>query len=224
MFFVASKALWFFAAPSALLILGALVGAAFSARRSGQLLALGCLAVLLVIGAAPARRASDCAAGEPLSRAARQPAAALRRRRARRRDRRRHHPRARPDDLRRRRGTPDRSGDPRPSLPLGADRLHRRQQFAARSSVERGGRRAPPARRDGRRFRSASRSKRARATPTRTRASPPRSSTPSLARLGWSSLPPITCRGRWDCSARRVSPRSPIRSTIAPRAGAAIGA
>ena len=53
MFFVASKALWFFAAPSALLILGALVGAAFSARRSGQLLAFACLALLLVIGAAP---------------------------------------------------------------------------------------------------------------------------------------------------------------------------
>jgi uncharacterized SAM-binding protein YcdF (DUF218 family) len=54
MFFVASKALWFFAAPSALLILGALIGAAFSARRGGQLLALGCVAALLVIGAAPA--------------------------------------------------------------------------------------------------------------------------------------------------------------------------
>jgi uncharacterized SAM-binding protein YcdF (DUF218 family) len=53
MFFIASKALWFFAAPSALLILGALIGAAFSARRSGQLLALGCLAMLLVVGAAP---------------------------------------------------------------------------------------------------------------------------------------------------------------------------
>ena len=53
MFFVASKALWFFAAPSALLMLGALVGAAFSARRGGRSLALGCLAVLLVIGAAP---------------------------------------------------------------------------------------------------------------------------------------------------------------------------
>ena len=45
MFFIASKALWFFAAPSALLILGALIGAAFSARRGGQLLALGCLAI-----------------------------------------------------------------------------------------------------------------------------------------------------------------------------------
>ena len=44
MFFIASKALWFFAAPSALLMLGALIGAAFSARRGGQLLALGCLA------------------------------------------------------------------------------------------------------------------------------------------------------------------------------------
>ncbi len=53
MFFIASKALWFFAAPSALLMLGALIGAAFSARRGGQLLTLGCLAVLLVIGAAP---------------------------------------------------------------------------------------------------------------------------------------------------------------------------
>jgi uncharacterized SAM-binding protein YcdF (DUF218 family) len=54
MFFIASKVLWFFAAPSALLILGALIGAAFSARRSGQLLALGCLAILIVVGAAPA--------------------------------------------------------------------------------------------------------------------------------------------------------------------------
>jgi uncharacterized SAM-binding protein YcdF (DUF218 family) len=53
MFFIASKVLWFFAAPSALLILGALFGAAFSARRSGQLLALGCLAMLLIVGAAP---------------------------------------------------------------------------------------------------------------------------------------------------------------------------
>jgi uncharacterized SAM-binding protein YcdF (DUF218 family) len=53
MFFIASKALWFFAAPSALLIVGALVGAAFSARRTGRLLALACAALLLVIGAAP---------------------------------------------------------------------------------------------------------------------------------------------------------------------------
>jgi len=53
MFFIASKALWFLAAPSALLILGALIGAAFSSRRRGQLLAFVCLALLLVIGAAP---------------------------------------------------------------------------------------------------------------------------------------------------------------------------
>jgi uncharacterized SAM-binding protein YcdF (DUF218 family) len=53
MFFVASKALWFFAAPSALLILGALVGAAFSARLGARGAALGCLAALLVIGLAP---------------------------------------------------------------------------------------------------------------------------------------------------------------------------
>ena len=33
---------------------GALIGAAFSVSRTGQLLALGCLAILLVIGAAPA--------------------------------------------------------------------------------------------------------------------------------------------------------------------------
>ena len=53
MFFIASKALWLFAAPSALLILGALAGAAFSARRGARLTALGCLAALLTIGVAP---------------------------------------------------------------------------------------------------------------------------------------------------------------------------
>jgi len=53
MFFLASKALWFLAAPSALTILGALVGAAYSSRRWGQLLAFACLALLLVVGAAP---------------------------------------------------------------------------------------------------------------------------------------------------------------------------
>ncbi len=53
MFFVVSKALWFFAAPSALLTLGALVGAAFSARRGARWAALGCLAALLAIGVAP---------------------------------------------------------------------------------------------------------------------------------------------------------------------------
>ena len=55
MFFIASKALWFFAAPSALLTLGALVGAAFAAHRGARWTpALRCLAVLLVIGVAPA--------------------------------------------------------------------------------------------------------------------------------------------------------------------------
>jgi len=54
MFFVASKALWFFAAPAALLTLGALVGVVFAARRGARLAALGCLAALLVIGVAPA--------------------------------------------------------------------------------------------------------------------------------------------------------------------------
>ena len=59
MFFIASKALWFLAAPSALLILGALIGAAFSSRRRGQLLAFVCLALLLVIGAAPVGALND---------------------------------------------------------------------------------------------------------------------------------------------------------------------
>ena len=151
MFFIASKALWFFAAPSALLILGALIGAAFSARRSGQLLALACLAMLLVVGAAPLGALLIAPLENRFPRAARQPAAALRRRRARRRNRRRHQPRARPNDLRRRRGAPDRNGDPRPPLSFGAHRLQRRQQLSPRSSVERGGGSAPPARRDGRR-------------------------------------------------------------------------
>jgi uncharacterized SAM-binding protein YcdF (DUF218 family) len=54
MFFVASKVLWFFAAPSALLILGALIGAVFSARRGGRWLAIGCLVALLIVGDGPA--------------------------------------------------------------------------------------------------------------------------------------------------------------------------
>jgi uncharacterized SAM-binding protein YcdF (DUF218 family) len=53
MFFVASKVLWFFAAPSALLILGALIGAVFSARRGGRWLAIGCLVALLIVGYGP---------------------------------------------------------------------------------------------------------------------------------------------------------------------------
>ena len=53
MFFIASKTLWFFAAPSALLILGALVGFAFARRRCGRALAFACLAALLLIGVAP---------------------------------------------------------------------------------------------------------------------------------------------------------------------------
>jgi uncharacterized SAM-binding protein YcdF (DUF218 family) len=54
MFFVASKALWFFAAPSALLVVGALAGAAFSARRGGRWLAAGCLVALLIFADGPA--------------------------------------------------------------------------------------------------------------------------------------------------------------------------
>jgi uncharacterized SAM-binding protein YcdF (DUF218 family) len=53
MFFIASKALWFFAAPSALLFVGALIGAVFSARRGGRWLAIGCLLALLVVGDGP---------------------------------------------------------------------------------------------------------------------------------------------------------------------------
>jgi uncharacterized SAM-binding protein YcdF (DUF218 family) len=54
MFFIASKALWFFAAPSALLIVGALVGAVFAARRGARLAAVGCILALLMIGDGPA--------------------------------------------------------------------------------------------------------------------------------------------------------------------------
>jgi len=53
MFFIASKALWFFAAPSALLMLGALIGAMFASRRGARLAVIGCLVALLAIGAAP---------------------------------------------------------------------------------------------------------------------------------------------------------------------------
>jgi uncharacterized SAM-binding protein YcdF (DUF218 family) len=53
MFFIASKALWFFAAPSSFLILAALVGVVFARRRGGRALAFVCLAALLLIGLAP---------------------------------------------------------------------------------------------------------------------------------------------------------------------------
>ena len=129
--------------------------------------------------------------------------------------------RARPDDFRRRRGAPDRGGDPRAALSRGADRLHRRQRLAARSSVERGGRRAQPARRDRRRRRSASRSRtRSRNTDENARFTAALVHPESGSDLAASSPPPITCRARWGCSARRVSRRSPIPSTIAREGGA----
>ena len=53
MFFIASKALWFFAAPSALLILGALIGAAFGAPQRPATWRSPASPLLLVIGAAP---------------------------------------------------------------------------------------------------------------------------------------------------------------------------
>ena len=53
MFFVASKALWFFAAPSALLVLGALAGVAFATRRAGRWLAIACLLAVLAVGDGP---------------------------------------------------------------------------------------------------------------------------------------------------------------------------
>jgi uncharacterized SAM-binding protein YcdF (DUF218 family) len=53
MFFIASKALWFFAAPASLLMLGALVGVVFARRRAGRALAFACIAALLVVGLAP---------------------------------------------------------------------------------------------------------------------------------------------------------------------------
>jgi uncharacterized SAM-binding protein YcdF (DUF218 family) len=53
MFFIASKALWLFAAPSALLIVGALIGVVVAGRRFGRRLAVVCLLGLLAIGAAP---------------------------------------------------------------------------------------------------------------------------------------------------------------------------
>lgn len=53
MFFIASKALWFFAAPSALLTAGALLGVLLAGRRAGRVLATVCLLALLAIGVAP---------------------------------------------------------------------------------------------------------------------------------------------------------------------------
>jgi uncharacterized SAM-binding protein YcdF (DUF218 family) len=53
MFFIASKLLWFFVAPSALLTLGALLGVVFARWRAGRALAFVCLVALLLAGAAP---------------------------------------------------------------------------------------------------------------------------------------------------------------------------
>ena len=55
MFFIASKVLWFVAAPATLLMLGAIAGAAFTPRRVGlaRALALGCSSALLLIAVAP---------------------------------------------------------------------------------------------------------------------------------------------------------------------------
>jgi uncharacterized SAM-binding protein YcdF (DUF218 family) len=55
MFFIASKLLWFVAAPATLLMIGAIAGAAFAPRRAGwaRTLALGCSTALLLISVAP---------------------------------------------------------------------------------------------------------------------------------------------------------------------------
>lgn len=55
MFFIASKALWFVAAPATLLMLGAVVGAGLVPRRVGyaRSLALACSAALLLVSVAP---------------------------------------------------------------------------------------------------------------------------------------------------------------------------
>jgi uncharacterized SAM-binding protein YcdF (DUF218 family) len=54
MFFVASKALWFVSEPTALLILGALVGVALAGRvRFARALALVCAAALAIVSFAP---------------------------------------------------------------------------------------------------------------------------------------------------------------------------
>ena len=53
MFFIASKLLWFLAAPSALLILGALIGVVCARWRAGRALAFVCLVALLLAWAAP---------------------------------------------------------------------------------------------------------------------------------------------------------------------------
>jgi len=53
MFFLASKALWFVAAPVTLLMLGAIAGAAVASRSGGRILALLCSVLLLLISVAP---------------------------------------------------------------------------------------------------------------------------------------------------------------------------
>lgn len=55
MFFIASKVLWFVAAPATLLMLGAIAGAAFVPRRIGlaRTLTLGCSSALFLVAVAP---------------------------------------------------------------------------------------------------------------------------------------------------------------------------
>ena len=99
-----------FAAPSALLIAGALVGALFGGRRAAGGLALGCLLALLAIGAAPVGALVIAPLENRFPPRPGGSGGAGRNHRPRRRDRRRNQPGPPSDDVRRRRRAPDRSG------------------------------------------------------------------------------------------------------------------
>ena len=153
MFFLASKLLWFAAAPVTVLMAGALVGAWFARRgaRFPRALALGCVGALLLIGLAPVGALLIEPLEDRFPRPRRRHARALRDRRSRRRDRRRGERGARPDDSRRRRGAPDRGGDPGAALSRRAPRLYRRQRVVVARAFDRGARSAQAARRPRRR-------------------------------------------------------------------------
>ena len=186
-------------------------------------LALACSGALLLVSVAPV----GALLIEPLEDRFPPPPADIARalwdHRSRRRDRRRGERGARPDDFRRRRRAPDRGGDPGAAL-------SRRRASSTPAAARRFGTRIRPRRWKGASSSSpsasiprGSRSRTSRATPTKTPASPRRSSIRSRTRPGCSSPPPITCRARWGCSSRRDFPFAPIPSIIARWATRAIG-
>ena len=223
MFFIASKLLWFLAAPSGCSYWRALIGVVCARWRAGRALAFVCLVALLLAGAAPL----GALLLTPLEDRFPAPAADL--------------PPpygiiilggAIDDEVSRARG--------QTIFDEGAARLTEAAILARRYPMAKivytGGSasllgRASTEADEGRKLLIA-----LGVEPARIEIEPRSRNTDENARFTAALLHPaarsdladrhfglITCRARWACSARPASTRSPIRSTTAPRAAAAIG-